>query len=241
MPVDSHPKWRLRARAALETYFQNRSYPRLTLLLLVSLAGCAGFLISSGLLHFGWHEMAVRYPLAVLGGYAVFLIQLRIWVEIERTRYQPNDVQISTEPPEEIHESTLLDRLQRSEPTSWLDHLNFSDIFIPEEGCLFGCLFAVVIGVIGGAVTLVASFILAGPGFLAEVFLDAVVVSMLYRHLKNAAREHWLGTAVRKTWSSVAMTAVALGVVGFCLDEFAPDSHSIGPAVQELIHQWRAL
>ncbi len=185
--------------------------------------------------------MAFRYPLAVIGGYAAFLVELRIWVEIERTRYQPNEVRISNESPEETHESSLMEKFQRSDSTSWFDWLNGIDFLLPEEGCLFGCLFTVVVGLIGGAVTMVASFILAGPGFLAEVFLDAVVVVMLYRHLQNAAREHWLGTAVRRTWSSVAMTAMALGVVGFCLDECAPDSHSIGPAVKELIHQLQAI
>ena len=116
--MDSHPKWRLRARAALEAYFRHRSYLRLTLLLLVTFAGITGFLISYVLLPVGWQQMAVRYPLAVLGGYVVFLVQLRIWVEIERTRYQPNEVQISTQPSEEITTFTLLEKLQWSEPTS---------------------------------------------------------------------------------------------------------------------------
>ncbi len=44
--MDSHPKWRLRARAALETYFRNRSYPRFILALLVAVSGFAGFLLS---------------------------------------------------------------------------------------------------------------------------------------------------------------------------------------------------
>ena len=238
--MDSHPKWRLRARAALETYLRDRSYPRFTLLILVTVAGCAGFLISHILLHFGWQKMAIRYPLAVVGGYIVFLIQLRIWVEIERSRYQPHEVHISTDPPEEPGEHSVLDRFQRGE-SSWLDWLNYGNPLIPGEGCLVVCLFTAVIGIIVGAVTMVASFFVAGPGFLAEVFLDAVVVSLLYRHLRHAAREHWLGTAVRQTWNTVAMTAIAMGVIGFCLDAFAPGSHSIGPAVKELIHQWQAL
>ena len=184
--------------------------------------------------------MAFRYPLAVVGGYAIFLMLLRIWVEIERSRYQPDEVHISTDPPEEPGEYSVLDKFQRSE-SSWLDWLNYGDFMIPAEGCLLGCLFTVVVGIIVGAVVTVASFFVAGPGFLAEIFLDAVVVSVLYRHLRHAAREHWLGTAVRKTRTTVAMTAVAMGVIGFCLDAFAPGSHSIGPAVKELIHQWQAL
>ena len=94
--MDTHPKWRLRARTALETYFRNRSFPRLTLGLLVTVAGLAGLFLSHELLRFGVEEMWIRYPLAVIVGYAVFLIQLRIWVEIERTRYQPHEVIISS-------------------------------------------------------------------------------------------------------------------------------------------------
>ncbi|MEO8615617.1 MAG: hypothetical protein ABI600_10775 [Luteolibacter sp.] len=49
--MDSHPKWRLRAHAALEAYFRERSFSRLTLALLVTVAGFAGFLISHFLLY----------------------------------------------------------------------------------------------------------------------------------------------------------------------------------------------
>ncbi len=233
MPMDTHPKWRLRARAALEAYFKNRSFPRLTLGLLVTVAGLAGFLISHTLLRVGVEEMWIRYPLAVIGGYAVFLIQLRIWVEIERTRYQPHEVIISSVPPEEKVEMSTLDRYQRGERT-WLDWLNIVDLPLPDEGCLVGCLFVIVLGLIGGAIMAVVTFVMAGPEFLAEVFLDAVVVSIFYRHLKTAAKEHWLGTAVKRTWVSVLLTAVLLCLIGAVLDDIAPHSHSIGPALREI-------
>jgi hypothetical protein len=80
------------------------------------------------------------------------------------------------------------------------------------------------------------SFIMAGSELLAEVFLDAVVVTMLYRHLKNAARQHWLGTAVRRSWRLVIAMAASLSLLGACLSVFAPNSHSLGKALREIMH-----
>ena len=236
--MDSHPKWRLRTRAALEAYFRERSYPRLTLGLLVTVAGFVGFLFSHFLLHHGFEKMWQRYPLAVMGGYLVFLIQLRLWVEIERTRYNPNEVTVTTDLPVDKVEMTILDRFQNRDH-SWIEWLDVTGLDF-GDGCFVGCLFLLVIGLVGGAITTFVSFFIAGPGFLAEVFLDAVVVTMFYRHLKTAAREHWLGTAVKGTWRSVLLTAAALSVIGAGLDFFAPQSHSIGPALREIFPAFRS-
>jgi hypothetical protein len=238
--MDSHPHWRRRARTALEAYFHHRSYPRFTLTLLVTLAGVAGFLISRLLLHYGLEEMVYRYPLAVIGGYAVFLLQLRLWVEIERIRYNPEEVKISSETPLAADSEPLADRLRGSERDSWLDWLDVPDLMILDDGCLIGCFFALVIGFMVSTATAVFTFIMAGPELLAEVFLDAVVVSMLYRHLKQSAVEHWLGTAVRRTWVTVVVMAVALGGFGYVLAAFAPGCHSLGPALREITRQFLA-
>lgn len=233
--MDPHPKWRLRARAALEAYFRKRSFPRFILGLLVIIAGLAGFLISHVLLHHGVGAMALRYPLAVGCGYLVFLGLLRLWVEIERSRCDPRQLDLSSAPPADDrgHPPSWTFPNQRS---SWLDWLDVSDLFVPEEGCLIGCALALVLGAIFGAASFLVTFITAAPELLAEVFLDAFVVTMLYRHLKSAAKEHWLGTAVKRTWISALLTAATLGITGACLDSLAPHSHSIGPAVKEILH-----
>ena len=232
--MDSHPNWRLRARAALETYFRKRSHPRFTLGLLVMIAGIAGFLISHVLLHLGFEDMWLRYPVAVVGGYVTFLVQLRIWVEIERAGYDPSQVTITTETPQEKKSAPRLDGAFPGDRNSWLDWLDVPGAFDFDEGCLIGCLFALIAGALAGVGSLLFSFIMAGPELLAEVFLDAVVVTMLYRHLKTAAREHWLGTAVKRTWRSALLLAAALGLIGGCLALLAPNSHAIGPALKEV-------
>ncbi len=48
--MSSDPNWRARAKAALEAYFRRRSFPRLTLGLLLLITGFVGFLVSFGLL-----------------------------------------------------------------------------------------------------------------------------------------------------------------------------------------------
>ncbi len=233
MTPEPGPKWRLRARAALEDYFRRRSHPRFILGTLVSIAGVVGFFVSYILLHCGIEEMWIRYPLAVIGGYLAFLVLLRLWVEIERDRYDASQVNIPTDAP--MQPLPLPNRKFISDSgLSWWEWLDPSGLFVFEEGCLVGCLIAVAIGALVAAGSVLFSFIMTGSELLAEVFLDAVVVSMLYRHLKTAAREHWLGTAVRRSWRSALLLAGALGLLGGCLAAFAPNSHSLGSAVREI-------
>ncbi|HEY9403885.1 MAG TPA: hypothetical protein VIQ24_14565, partial [Pyrinomonadaceae bacterium] len=59
--------------------------PRLLVSFLLALTGAAGFLVSTALLHLGVTMMAVRYPLAVLSAYCVFLLLLRLWLALRRT------------------------------------------------------------------------------------------------------------------------------------------------------------
>jgi len=60
------------------------------------------------------------------------------------------------------------------------------------------------------------------------------LAGLLYRHLREAAAEHWLGTAIRKTFAHVLGSIVLVAIVGYCLDIMAPDSDSIGKALREI-------
>lgn len=232
--MTSHPKWRLRARAALEAYFHRHSFPRLTLGLIVALAGFAGFLISHALLYLGFVEMWLRYPLAVLGGYGVFLVLLRLWVEIERIRYDPKMAAVPTDASDGKIDLPIRRAPFEKDRSSWLDWLDVPELFAFEEGCLLGCVIALVVGLVAGVTGLLFSFVMAGSELLAEVCLDAFVVSLLYRHLKTAASEHWLGTAVKRTWISASLMAAGLGLFGYFLGLLAPQSHSLGPALEAI-------
>jgi len=64
-------------------------WPRLFISFLLMLTGASGFLTSYALLHLGLTNMAVRYPLAVLAAYCVFLLLLRLWLAL---RGRPTDI-----------------------------------------------------------------------------------------------------------------------------------------------------
>ncbi len=63
--------------------------------------------------------------------------------------------------------------------------------------------------IVFGLVVALVMAVAAMPALLAEVFLDVFIVSVLYRRLRMAAQEHWLGTALRKTWWLALVTAGA--------------------------------
>jgi len=224
---------RERAQNALRRYFEKRSSPRIILSLLLILAGSFAFLVSFISLHSGVEQMWLRYPVAVLAGYAFFLGLLRIWVEIERSRFDPREAELEAllvERRSSVNESSTLSR------RSWLDWLDLSNFVDVDEGCLPVLLLILVIGLVFGVAALLVSLVAAAPALLAEIFLDAVIVSMLYRRLRIAAKEHWLGTAIRRTWWRVVIVAAFLSLGGWALEEFAPGTHSIGPAIEKILY-----
>jgi len=52
-----------------------------------------------------------------------------------------------------------------------------------------------------------------------------------------AAKEHWLGTAIRKTWPAVICTVIFLSLGGFYLSLKAPDAKTLGTALQQIWKQ----
>ena len=56
------------------------SFPRLHMMLILSLAAVGTFLSSASLVRCGLESMGVRYALAVLGGYVSFLSFVRVWI-----------------------------------------------------------------------------------------------------------------------------------------------------------------
>ncbi|MCM2333382.1 MAG: hypothetical protein NDI82_05485, partial [Anaeromyxobacteraceae bacterium] len=68
---------RLRARLL-------EGWPRLTMAAFVAVTGATGVLASVGLRALGVSHLAARYALAVLLAYAVLVLQLRVWVLLER-------------------------------------------------------------------------------------------------------------------------------------------------------------
>jgi len=146
----------------------------------------------------------------------VFLLLLRIWVEIERARFDPAEVVIEEVAP----------RSEKKE-NPWLDAIQIPDI--PDSD---GCLPLIALGVVLGLIVLLVIALAGAPILIAEVFIDAFLVGVLYRRLRIPADEHWLGAAIRRTWPFVLGTAVLLGIGGWSLSAMAPGSQTIGEALE---------
>lgn len=195
---------------------------------LLLITGLIGFFVSYALLRAGVEHMWVRYPIAVFAGYAALLGLIRVWVEFERRRFDPSDADLQ----QAVAPTEHATRWRDVGDGSWLDWLNLpdGDYLDFDDGCLPLILGGVVLTLVVVLITTIA----AAPALIAEVFLDAFLVAVLYRRLRIAQREHWLGTALRKTWLAALVTAAALAIGGWALEEMAPGARSIGKAIQQL-------
>lgn len=85
---------RQRAVGRAERLLARRAWPRAQMTLILLATGCAGFLVSFALLRAGLTLMWLRYPVAILSAYAVFLLLLRLWLAAQSRRSDFNDLGI---------------------------------------------------------------------------------------------------------------------------------------------------
>ncbi len=248
-----------------------RGLPRFQMSLMLAATGAAGFLASFALLHLGVWRMWLRYPLAVLFAYAVFIVLLRVWLFLHgrRTRGHTPDPDIYGLA--EGVTDVVLDPFGRGQVTpdafggggdfggggaggSWgdaagagLPHasptfnagsgssgggggdwLSGIDFDADSEGCVF-FLLAVALIVAGVCASLYVVY--AAPVLLAEILVEGVLLSGLYRGMRRARRDgDWLGAAVRRTWLPVLLTLLTFAAAGYLLQRAAPRARSIGEA-----------
>ncbi|HSK75159.1 MAG TPA: hypothetical protein VLQ45_01770 [Thermoanaerobaculia bacterium] len=73
------------------------------------------------------------------------------------------------------------------------------------------------------------------PALLAEVLVDGIVMTGLYRRLKHGPEPgHWLTGAIRRTWIPALVVALLFSFAGYLLQKAVPEARSIGAA-------WRAV
>lgn len=241
--------------AELERRHIAPAFPRGQLTLLVSVAGLAGFLVSVTLLHAGVVQMAVRYPAAVLGAYLAFLGLLRLWIAWQRGEWVPDLDALTSEPggPTGSNDVArqiatggrsggaggggrwtgeargIVSRPSSSSSSSSSGWSGGVDIDLDEGWWL------VVAGVLvlGGALAVVYVIYIA-PVLLAEVALDAAVVTTVYKRLKPHDVQHWSVGVLRQTWLPVLILVLCLAGAGFALQRVAPEARSIGGVIAHL-------
>src|SRR5919107_255209 len=85
---------RQRAVGRAERLLVSRAWPRAQMTLILLATGCAGLLVSFTLLHAGLTRMWLRYPVAILCAYGVFLLLLRLWLAAQSRRKSGPDLDV---------------------------------------------------------------------------------------------------------------------------------------------------
>jgi hypothetical protein len=222
-----------------------KSTPRFQVSLILLCTGLSGFLVSFALLHLKVFQMWIRYPIAILIAYCVFLLLLRLWLwahgrqlkadfDLSASDFIPSGESGSPdfEPGgggdfggagsggswgESVAPSSVA-----SSNSSVSDGIGF-DLDL-EEGWL---IVVALIALIGGLIAALYIVYIA-PALLAEILVDGVLLAGLYRRVKHIEQRHWLRAAVRRTLLPALLCATLFAVAGYAMQTAFPESHSIG-------------
>jgi len=221
---------------------EHDSFPRVQMSLIVGLTGAAGLLFSFVLLQLGVTSMALRYPLALLLAYGVFLVLLWLWLRTQAEDYL------------DIPDFSGSGSSGSGECSPAFEggggHFGgggASGSFDGPAGS-DGSPLSDAVGAVGDAdelaipliaVTLALGLALASlyvvylaPMLFAELLVDGALSYALYRRIKATGSPHWFESAVRRTALPFALTAVFVSVTGAAMAMYAPGAHSIGQFVQ---------
>lgn len=238
-----------------------KSMPRLQVSLILLLTGLTGFLVSFSLLHVGVQWMWLRYPIAILSAYCVFLLLLRLWLSLHRSRSSKWDIT-------EIDLSAVDISYSSLPPATYTDGFKFSggggDAGGAGAGGSWGesvsstssspvssvgssssgglsldldegvWVVLAIIAIFGG---LIASLyvVYVAPVLLAEILVDGILVTGLYKKLKGIEQRHWLWSAVRRTLLPALLAAIFFSLAGYAMQKAAPEARSVGEVWKQIV------
>ena len=199
--------------------------------------------------------MALRYGLATLVGYAVFVALIRAWIAIRRGWSADCLVDLIPDEPIGARRSERVDGVTGDcgrqvpgwdnvpvEPASGSGGSGATDEGVSGVADTlassldlddFWWLVLAGVALCAGLVA-IGAIVYSAPLLLAEVALDAALVSTVYSRLRRDEAGHWATTTIRQTWMSALTLIVFMAGLGFALQQLAPDAHSIGGVVRQL-------
>ena len=225
----------MRARRQL----QHHGWPRLQMALIVVLTGAAGFLASHALRQAGMDAMLLRYPLAVLMAYGVFLLLMWLWI---RWRWDAVADGLGSGPGGGgSHQgspwsgsgghsggggaSASWGEAATSSSTS-AGSTSLLDVADGEAGLP---LLAIL-----GIIALVATVLLASvwvvwsaPVLMAELLVDAAIAGGLYKRMQGMQEQGWWRLCLSHTiWPLLGLLVFFAGL-GWLAQELVPDAVSL--------------
>jgi hypothetical protein len=226
------PESRTEAVKRIAQYLRRKSQPRLLLFAILVFTGIVGAASSFLMLHVELEAMYLRYPIAALIAYVVFLLLRRLWQSHQAL--QPDlAIQLGTEPT--VHDTPNVQMEDKKPPPkrsfpNALDAMDFLNVFDDAPG-LFICL---LIAVIVGALALLGLVLSFAPILLAEVLLDGLLVAGIWKRFKKSGNDNPLGAAFRITRIPALVVILALSVIGYVFKLVDPSANSIGDVILAL-------
>ncbi len=236
----------------IEEIVARMTLPRVQISIILMVTCLIGFLSSMLLLALGLDLMAVRYPLVVAMAYGSFLFLLKIWLWLQAHGGGSDIGDVIFDgpfPSDSVADGAVFggggDFAGAGAGGNWVEPLGIADtgsvsvgggldVDVGLDADEFGLL---ILAIVAAFAALLAIFyvIYIAPVLLAEIVIDGLLVSGLYRTMKNVERRYWLTTAIKKTVLPAILVAVMLGVSGWLLQKIAPDARSIGGVVHSIV------
>lgn len=239
---------RKRAIDRIRVRLEREHYPRLQMGWIVTLTGFAGLAASFLLLQAGVHAMGLRYFYAMCVAYLSFLLLLWGWLRLRGDAFDvpPFDGPGQPAPAlDAIGAGGSFDGGGASGNYELPDAAPVLDkaLALADESDGVGDAIGAV-GEAGEALPLAVLLLVLGivfssffviysaPVLFAELLVDGVLTASLYRRLRGLDRQHWLESALQRTFWPFVMTAVVVTVAGWGMGLYAPDAHSLGEVLR---------
>ena len=219
------------AMRALRVYFAEKRWSRMAMAFILTLTGAAGVAASWGLLKAGLLEMWMRYPLAVLIAWGVFLALVWCWMQIERKYFTADEDMAELLKGRDPKEA--MERL-KNDDFSVLDWFDGVPDFADGEGCAVLTVAVIVLGLMFFTIGAIVNVLMGAPILFAEVFVDAVLIGALYKRVKPLHEQWWVIGAAGHTWKPVTLTAALLVVFAMSCSYLAPKAHTAGEVIAHL-------
>lgn len=225
-----------------------QSYPRLQMLLIVTLTGGVGFLSSFVLLHAGFETLWQRYFFAFVAAYLAFLLFMWLWLNTNARNVDFSSVDSSTAQSSiEISGGGGGDAAGGGAGDSFVvlsdSEVSMSSVIneTPISGAFESAAeaeeFAIPLMLILCVVLLLCSslfVVYSAPILFAELIVDALLAAKLYRGLKVVPAHHWLSTSIKRTLLPFLLTGMCIVLAGWLMGIYRPEAHSLGEFLMSL-------
>ena len=257
------PKTRERAIETVKRRLLQNGLPRFQVSLILLLTGISGFLASYSLLRMGLGLMWLRYSLAILIAYCVFLLLLRLWLFLQSKNASDSDTHLDLSDVNAVFGDTP--SYESARPAggfsgtggdaggggagfSWENQSPVSAPSTPSTSDSSSALsdvgtdldleggWLIVVGVIALVGGILASLyiIYIAPALLAEILVDGLLLTGLYKRLKGVEQRHWLRAAVRQTLLPALLVVALFTAAGYALQKAVPEARSISEVWQHI-------